>query len=1158
MNKTTKRVLTFALAAQMTVGSIMAGVAAAEPDAGLTPGTPYEAGNRYNAEVPHVIINQVYGAGLAEDAGVLVSHGFIELFNPTEQDIDLSGWSLHYADRGSNAQTGPTLGWQKLDLRGVIKAKSSYLVKGKPTGSASPKLDLSDKGDLEWDRYLNNKGLKVVLMSNQLPLDDVRDINPYQSKPEGYVDMLGTASNDKGSTIDGYETDYPTGSTEGTSKKKAVRRVEFKDSDNNKADFKQVDYETAVGAELAAISPRDGSDGDWANMPDPLVWETASLPVAYAGQPYSVTVKAVGGAAPYEYEATGLPEGLTITTEGVISGTAAATGSYAVTVTVKDSGTPASVATKELALNVQAYQAVVEDQIGISKIGEYAVGQFNADGGVAEIVKFNSDNGRFYLVNGAANPPSLDIVNLGDATGTLQKEKSVLVKELAEKNGFAFGDLTSVDINTANKRIYVAVQEADPNKKGKILALDYDGKLIAEYAAGIQPDMIKSTPDGRYVLTADEAEPRLGTEDPPGSVTIVDTKTGQSTQVYFSDPSVIDDLVHIRGAADPADGRIKSKGTKEDAYRDLEPEYIALSKDNKKAYVALQENNAIAVIDIAGKKVDAVKGLGFKDFSDAANALDLQRDGAILLENAPFQGIYMPDGIASHTINGQTYLFTANEGDATEWPGRTNASTIGAMKGSLNPDSDAYKFLNGTSKYDSVEVVSDMGHDGIYLYGGRSFSIFNADTMELVYDSGSDFETITGQRYPDFFNVSNSKITMDDRSTKKGPEPEDIKTGIVGNRVMAFIGLERVGGFMTYDVTDPHAPSFVNYTNSRVFLNESGKVNLDTDTGPEGLEFIPATISPTGLPLLLVAYEVGGKVGVYQLEVTKVTLDRKTASLMAGGASVKLAAEVLPMAEGEASVTWSSSDESVAKVDASGTVRPLRAGKAVITAISADGYGSAEAVVTVTSSGGGSTPSPEPTPEPTPEPEKPEPTPEPTPETPVFNDVNGHWAKNVIGKLAKAGILLGKPDGSFQPDQKMTRAEYAAVLNRLLGLKPDQAEAAFDDVPEQAWYSADVRSLSAAGIISGFPDGTFRPGSEITREEAFVLLYRALKDKLDSQAGSSAPYTDEADVSAWAVEAVKALTQAGVLEGNANGELNPKATITRAEIAKIVSFFVKE
>lgn len=97
-----------------------------------------------------------------------------------------------------------------------------------------------------------------------------------------------------------------------------------------------------------------------------------------------------------------------------------------------------------------------------------------------------------------------------------------------------------------------------------------------------------------------------------------------------------------------------------------------------------------------------------------------------------------------------------------------------------------------------------MGNDGIYIYGGRSFRFGMQPTMDQVYDSGNDFETITAERVRDYFNVSNSKITMDDRSVKKGPEPEDIKVGKVGNKELAFIGLERTGGFMTYDVTDPN------------------------------------------------------------------------------------------------------------------------------------------------------------------------------------------------------------------------------------------------------------------------------------------------------------------------------------------------------------------
>ncbi|MFF2483127.1 choice-of-anchor I family protein [Paenibacillus sp. NPDC058071] len=1213
MKSTVKKTTAVLLAAQLALGTFAGSIVTAAPGPDLTAGTPYLPNGQYNTDVPHILIHQVYGSGLTSASDAFSSHGFIELFNPTDSDIDLSGWALHYADRGNKEKTGPTGDWQKLNLQGEIKAKSSYLVRARATGTVGARVDLTSKKDLDWDtRFINNKGMKVVLTSNQLDISN-QVKNPFETMVPGYVDMIGTGSNDEGSDIDGYESDYPTGSAEGTSKKKSIRRVDFKDTDHNKADFKQVDYEAVTNAELAVLSPKAGSDGAWAVQPDPLAIQTASLPNAYTDQAYQTSIVAKGGKAPYTYEANGLPQGLSMTTDGVISGTprTAETG-VKVNVTVTDSTYPTAwTASQSLTLNVQAFRPNIDDTLAITKIGGYSVGSTNADGGVAEIVKFNKDNGKFYLVNGSANPPTLDIVSLGNGKGDLQKEKSVFVRDLAETNGsFTFGDLTSVDVNTATKRIYVAVQENDRKKAGKILALDYSGNLVTEYAAGVQPDMIKSTPDGRYVMTADEAEPNNGVDDPPGSVTIVDTQLGTSVQVYFDDESVISDNVHIRGAVDPADGMIKGKGTKADAYYDLEPEYIALSADYKKAYVSLQENNAIATIDIASKKVLSVDGLGFKDFNAAANALDVREDGAVLLENVPFKGVYMPDGIATHQINGKTYLFTANEGDATEWPNRVNISTIGKLKGQLDPASEAYAFLNGKDQYNAVEVLADMGNDGIYMLGGRSFSIWDTDTMEQVYDSGNDFETITGQRLPAFFNASHSKVAIDDRSTKKGPEPEDIKTGEVGNHVFAFVGLERVGGIMTYDVTDPASPAFVNYTNTREFLNSQGKVNLDTDTGPEGLEFISAADSPTGLPLLLVAFEVGGKVAVYQLETTKVTLDRTALSLAAGGTSTKLNAVVEPIKGGAATVTWSSSDASVAAVDADGTVRPLKEGKTVIKAISSDGYGSAEAVVTVAAApGGGGTPTPTPTPSATPTPtpspgSTPTPTPSstpgsgstPTPSTPApsatpkptatpsttpaptqspvpsstpkptaspgqggssFTDVNGHWAKDAIGKLAAAGILQGQPDGSFKPDNRMTRAEYMAVLYRLIGLQGSTAPGSgFKDVPAGAWYSVYVNALTSEGIAGGFSDGSFRPNKELTREEAFVLLYRAVKDQLPS-GGSKQPFTDNGDISGWAREAIEALAQAGIIQGGSDGKLNPKKTITRAEIAKIAAYFVK-
>ncbi|MNO42689.1 Trifunctional nucleotide phosphoesterase protein YfkN precursor [compost metagenome] len=601
------------------------------------------------------------------------------------------------------------------------------------------------------------------------------------------------------------------------------------------------------------------------------------LPDAQVESSYSVTLDAYGGVAPYHFTADGLPQGLAIdNSTGVISGVPAAgtTGKHPLTLTIQDSSNPVQSLVAQLDLTVgQAAVEPTRDVIDINKIASYSVGTTSKDGGVAEIVKFNKDNGKFYLVNGSSNPPSIDIVTL--TTGTLSKDKTISVKELAETDGFQYGDLTSVDINTVTDKIAVAVQEKGTAKQGKILVLDYEGNLLQSYAAGVQPDMVKYTSDGRYILTADEGEPREEGVDPEGSVTIVDTLNNDATQavthVKFDNPNVIDDLVHIRGASN-SKGKITGKGTKADALHDLEPEFISLSADEATAYVSLQENNAIAVIDIASKTVTAVKGLGFKDFNDPKNALDLINDGVINLENAPFLGMYMPDGIATYSVDGQTYLLTANEGDATEWPGRESASKVSKLVESLNPASDAAIFLKDKGTlYDKLEAAGDMGTEDIYLYGGRSFSIWNAADMTQVYDSGSDFERVTAERLPDYFNTSNSKVEKDDRSTKKGPEPEYVAVGKVGGKTLAFVGLERIGGVMTYDVTNPQQPVFMNYVNTREF--DKG---LATDTGPEGLEFIEAKDSPTGRPLLLVANEVGGTVAVLELDVTDDTPESDT------------------------------------------------------------------------------------------------------------------------------------------------------------------------------------------------------------------------------------------------------------------------------------------
>ncbi len=608
--------------------------------------------------------------------------------------------------------------------------------------------------------------------------------------------------------------------------------------------------------------------------------------------------------------------------------------------------------------NVSAKMGIA-NTIDIKKIAGFSIGQTNEDGGVAEIVKYNSDNQKFYVINGHGQ--TLDIVSLkgltsSDTEQTLQKEKSINIAAAVNTDTFTYGDLTSIEMNTSNDTVVAAVQDVDYTKGGKIIVMNYDGDIKKTYDAGVQPDMVKLTPDAKYILSANEAEPRGGLEgvDPEGSITIVEVETGIVTQVKFTDETVIADDVHIR-----------KNGTKADAVTDLEPEFIAVSNDSTKAFVTLQENNAIATIDIKAGKVLSVKSLGYKDHSLAGNELDAAKNGKIELERLPILGSYMPDSVAYVNIGGTDYLLTANEGDATEWPEEKstfiNVADFKDEKDSITLNAELFKGMTAdeaqaafdrmknSDDYKKLEVLTDRGKDAIYTLGGRSFSIWRADTMELVYDSGSDFEVITAERYPAVFNWSNDDNAFEKRSAKKGPEPEDVKVGMIGDQVYAFIGLERIGGFMTYNISNPQNAQFANYLNSRDFSQA-----IAGDVSPEGLEFIAAEVSPTGRPLILVGNEVSGTVSVNEVQVSPIvrisgiTLDQTQASLKVGE-TAKLTAGITPAdATEEKAVTWTSSDEKVATVTSNGLVTAVGAGSAMITVQTKNGAYTATATITVT------------------------------------------------------------------------------------------------------------------------------------------------------------------------------------------------------------------
>ncbi|MFF2912676.1 X2-like carbohydrate binding domain-containing protein, partial [Paenibacillus sp. NPDC057934] len=177
----------------------------------------------------------------------------------------------------------------------------------------------------------------------------------------------------------------------------------------------------------------------------------------------------------------------------------------------------------------------------------------------------------------------------------------------------------------------------------------------------------------------------------------------------------------------------------------------------------------------------------------------------------------------------------------------------------------------------------------------------------------------------------------------------------------------------------------------------------------------------------------------------------------------------------------------------------------------------------------------------------------------AFKDVANHWSKNAVNNMGSRMVIDGVGNGMFNPGQDITRAEFAAIVVRGLGLKLENGGTAFTDVQDSAWYSSVVQTAVSYNLINGFEDGTFRPTDKITREQAMNIIAKAmkitgLKDKLGAQAAATGAgsFTDAEQASEWAKSAIADSLQAGIVSGRSSIELAPKASITRAEVAAMI------
>lgn len=537
------------------------------------------------------------------------------------------------------------------------------------------------------------------------------------------------------------------------------------------------------------------------------------------------------------------------------------------------------------------------EQSGARLIGRYASGVYGLS--AAEIVDFDATRKQIYVVNAVSG--QVDIIdasplqsitdtpsdtqadlNLNNLThsASLDVAADLKLENLGGVNSLAIkDDLLAVAIERG-------VDDDSPTQANGFVAFyrlsDAGPTFIQAVEVGALPDNVSFSPDGNYLLVANEGEPNAAYDnDPEGSVAIIKINDGQPE----ANAQIADFTAFNQGGAlaSQITSEIKINGPQASVAQDLEPEYLTVSADSTTAWVSLQENNAIAKIDIASASVTNIYPLGFKDLGLEENALDASnKDDGVHLQSYPgLFAMYQPDTIASYQVDGQTYILSANEGDARDYDGFSEESRIEDLTIDSNfasyaatQDEAMLGRLNVTTSFGDTDMDGDF--DELYAYGGRSFSIWSEDGA-LVFDSANEFERISAALLGDNFNNNNEENNGDNRSDDKGVEPEALAVGEINGTPYAFIGLERQSGIMIYDISDPVAPKFVDYLVNRDFETEF-EVDTDTgeaegdianvgDLGPEGFKFVPAEKSLNGKPWLIIGNEVSGTTSVYQFDM---------------------------------------------------------------------------------------------------------------------------------------------------------------------------------------------------------------------------------------------------------------------------------------------------
>ena len=516
------------------------------------------------------------------------------------------------------------------------------------------------------------------------------------------------------------------------------------------------------------------------------------------------------------------------------------------------------------------------------KVTEIAAISSGDGEGSSEIATYHAGSKRIFATNGVKN--TIDIFDISDVANPKKVGAVALSPYGNDVTSVAAGkDVVVAVVNVSDKFSATGVPTTT---NGKIVVFDTDGKVLSSPdVLGVLPDSVTFAPNGTTALVAIEAQPVCAKDDPAtaakeetdytkasdpvGGVTVVDLTNPASPVLRFAGFNQF-------SVADMRAKGIAVSSVVNNVAKDFEPEFVT-AVDNNYAYVTIQEANAIGRLNIKSATFESVTRAFESNLSIVARDTSDRDAGAGPRTYKNVVGASQPDAIAGFTIGSGQYFVTANEGDAREYTCLNDDLRASALKVDARRFPD-WKALSGSAALGRAKVnptIGDKDGDGdidtIHLRGSNSMTMYRNGLV--IWDSANLLDQIQTQAFGvaninGSHSLSSDKSTMNyvgqDRSDDKGSEPEGVAVGMVGDRRIAILGLERMTALAIFDITVPGNPIFQEWL--QMLPTKATPAKEVKHFSPEGIVFVPADKSPSGKALIITSYELSGSLSIHQIE----------------------------------------------------------------------------------------------------------------------------------------------------------------------------------------------------------------------------------------------------------------------------------------------------